>query len=286
MQLPKIQEGVEANTPSDSKAGDELAEKIAEGSNHELVELLKDMGVATLMSYTLMAPHEATAAAADWGLAAGRTASLVHPVVMALLFMSSLFTGYLGFQWRNLRTIGTRIKDVQAQAPVLSDGKIAKLPLQNLITEAKDKHAAATDEAEKAKIEADLKLLQGAISLDAEYAELIETRDTLKKGNVKDIHQTIGSILLGVGVTVAVLGTFNTYMRAGKLFPGPHLYAGMAITICWAIAAAVTPAMQKGNELARNVHIGLNLVNVSLFGWQVYTGFQIALKVWKFTTWP
>jgi len=28
-------------------------------------------------------------------------------------------------------------------------------------------------------------------------------------------------------------------MRAGKLFPGPHLFAGMAITGLWAIAAAL-----------------------------------------------
>jgi hypothetical protein len=28
-------------------------------------------------------------------------------------------------------------------------------------------------------------------------------------------------------------------MRAGKLFPGPHLYAGMAITGLWAAAAAL-----------------------------------------------
>ena len=25
-------------------------------------------------------------------------------------------------------------------------------------------------------------------------------------------------------------GAMNTYLRAGKLFPGPHLYAGAAIT--------------------------------------------------------
>jgi hypothetical protein len=246
------------------------------------------MGAFTIMSYTLIAPEEAMAAAKDWYPLAGRTGSLVHPIVMFLLFASSLYSGYLGLQWRNLRTIGQRIKDVQAQAPKLSDGKPAKLPVQDVITKVKGEHAAATTEADKTKFDSDLAVLESAavLDLDAQYKELVDTRESLKKGNVKDKHQTIGSILLGVGVTVAILGTFNTYMRAGKLFPGPHLYAGMGITICWAIAAAVTPAMQKGNDLARNVHIALNGINVGLFGWQLYTGFAIAMKVIEKTTWP
>jgi hypothetical protein len=65
-------------------------------------------------------------------------------------------------------------------------------------------------------------------------------------------------------------GGFNTYMRAGKLFPGPHLYAGMAITGLWAASAALVPAMQKGNESARTAHIVLNSITILLFGWQVY----------------
>lgn len=55
----------------------------------------------------------------------------------------------------------------------------------------------------------------------------------------------------------------------GKLFPGPHLYAGAAITVLWALAAALVPAMQRGNEGARQAHIGLNVLNILLFAWQV-----------------
>lgn len=67
----------------------------------------------------------------------------------------------------------------------------------------------------------------------------------------------------------------NTYMRVGKLFPGPHLYAGMGITALWAAAAALVPYMQKGNQLARNTHIALNCVNLGLFAWQLPTGWEI-----------
>lgn len=56
---------------------------------------------------------------------------------------------------------------------------------------------------------------------------------------------------------------------AGKLFPGPHLYAGAAIVVLWATAASLVPSMQKGNDTARNAHIALNTLNLALFAWQV-----------------
>lgn len=58
-------------------------------------------------------------------------------------------------------------------------------------------------------------------------------------------------------------------MHAGKLFPGPHLYAGAAIVVLWASASALVPSMQKGNDTARNIHIALNTLNLALFAWQV-----------------
>ena len=66
---------------------------------------------------------------------------------------------------------------------------------------------------------------------------------------------------------------------SGKLFPGPHLYAGAAITVLWALAASMTPAMAKGNDAARNAHITFNALNVGLFLWQVPTGIEILQKV-------
>jgi hypothetical protein len=58
-------------------------------------------------------------------------------------------------------------------------------------------------------------------------------------------------------------------LLAGKLFPGPHLYAGAGIVALWAVAASLVPAMQKGNDGARTLHITLNCINIGLFAWQV-----------------
>ena len=38
--------------------------------------------------------------------------------------------------------------------------------------------------------------------------------------------QTMASALLALGVTISIEGGCDTYMRTGKLFPGPHLFAG------------------------------------------------------------
>ncbi len=58
------------------------------------------------------------------------------------------------------------------------------------------------------------------------------------------------------------------------------------ITVLWALAAALVPAMQKGDDTARSIHIALNTVNLLLFIWQVPTGLEIVLKVFEFTKFP
>lgn len=54
----------------------------------------------------------------------------------------------------------------------------------------------------------------------------IQERKELIKGSYRDKHFNAGSILLGFGVFEAVGGGLNTWLRTGKLFPGPHLFAG------------------------------------------------------------
>ena len=67
---------------------------------------------------------------------------------------------------------------------------------------------------------------------------------------------------------------------------GPHLYAGAGLVVLWALAYSCVPAMQKGNDTARTIHIGANLAGIGLFGWQVVSGVPILFKVIEFTKWP
>merc|ERR1712113_146032 len=140
--------------------------------------------------------------------------------------------------------------------------------------------APAPDSTENVSVSAE------ETQLMKEIDELKETRKKLSKEGYREKHFNTGSILLAAGVLFSIEGGMNTYMRVGKLFPGPHLFAGLGITLLWALAAALVPLMQKGNETARSAHIALNAVNVLLFLWQVPTGLEIVGKVFQFTKWP
>lgn len=187
----------------------------------------------------------------ELGILEGRTAALVHPAVMISLFGASLYAGYLGYQWKRTREVGEEIKELKKQLP-----------------------AAGPDGTRPPS------------SVDAVVEQKEKERKDLIAGNYRDKHWWWGSLLLASGVGIAIEGCANTFIRTGKLFPGPHLYAGAAIVALWAAAAALVPAMQKGNNGARQAHIALNAVNVALFAWQVPTGLEIVGKVFQFTQWP
>ena len=126
--------------------------------------------------------------------------------------------------------------------------------------------------------------LESKLTLLACY--VLQERKELLAGNVRDKHWWMGNLLLASGTGIAIAGCANTFMRTGRLFPGPHLFAGGAIVGLWALASALVPEMQKGNQTARNAHIALNAVNFALFAWQVPTGLEIVGKVFEFTSWP
>jgi len=197
----------------------------------------------------LLAPADAWAKGGVWGPLEGKTSSLVHPFIMPCLFLVTMYTGFLGLKWRQTRLISGEISDLKKQLP--------------------------KEEDPEAKVSAAVQ------SIKDQIAELTAERSDLVKGQYKDKHYQTSAVLLGGGIFFTVYGVFNTFFRTEKLFPGPHLYAGAAICVCWALAAAMVPYMEKGNETARTAHIGLNCINVALFAWQLPTGFEILLKVWN-----
>ncbi len=108
-----------------------------------------------------------------------------------------------------------------------------------------------------------------------------ETRKQLIKGQFAKRHFLVGGLLLAL----MVLGTFGgmavTYINNGKLFVGPHLLVGIAMTCLVAIAVALIPLIQQGNLVARKAHVGLNMLMMTLFLWQAVSGMQILNKIWE-----
>lgn len=220
-----------------------------------------------------LSPTQVNAAGPDWGIFEGRTGSLLHPLTMGGLLLFSLSTGLKGFQYRRQRTIGDEIKDLKKTLPSLNGAK----SLAEAITAAET--SGETNASELNSLKAALPIQNDIDALNAERKELSSMK-------LKDSHFSQGSMLAFVGTAFAIEGPLNTYARAGKLFPGPHLYAGAGLVVLWAAAAACVPQMQKGNDTARSIHIGANVIGTGLFAWQVVSGIPILLKVVEKTSWP
>merc|ERR1719223_1491414 len=146
--------------------------------------------------------------------------------------------------------------------------------------------ASAIAVAQEAEDSALVAKLQGALPIQQEIDALTAERKELSAMGLRDGHFSQGAILAFLGTAFAIEGPLNTYARAGKLFPGPHLYAGAGLVVLWALAAACVPAMQKGNDTARSIHIGANVAGMGLFAWQIVSGWPILTKVISLTKWP
>lgn len=106
-----------------------------------------------------------------------------------------------------------------------------------------------------------------------------EQKKELIKGKYNVKHFQVGSIVLALMVVGCIGGMAITYINNGKLFVGPHLLAGLGMTGLIAVSAALSPFMQKGNDLARYTHIVLNVGILGLFGWQAISGMEILQRI-------
>lgn len=106
-----------------------------------------------------------------------------------------------------------------------------------------------------------------------------EKRKELVKGKFGDRHFRTSSALFAIMTVATFSGMGNTYARTGKLFPGPHLYAGLGLVATMSVMSACAPYMLKGKEWARNTHFTLAFLAVGLFGWQAKSGMVIVGKL-------
>lgn len=218
------------------------------------------LGIAAIAAFQ---PEMVMAKGGEYGIFEGRIVSLAHPFVMALMYTASAFAAFTGFQWRRLRELGTTITELKAE----------RSPLQKQIDEAGESGPPAAVSAQ-------------VTELTTKINELTETRKALASDNLREKHYQVGSVILGLGTSFAIEGPVNTFLRAQKLFPGPHLYAGAGVVVAWAMAASVVPLMSKGKDWARTAHIGFNILALGFFTWQIPTGWEITLKVIEKTKFP
>lgn len=106
-----------------------------------------------------------------------------------------------------------------------------------------------------------------------------ELKKQLLQGKFHLKHHYLGAAILSLMVVGSIGGMAVTYANNGKLFVGPHLLAGLAMTGLIAMSASLTPLMQKGIEWARISHIVMNTAIVALFGWQAISGMDIMQRI-------
>ncbi|MDR9405080.1 MAG: DUF4079 domain-containing protein, partial [Halothece sp. Uz-M2-17] len=120
-------------------------------------------------------------------------------------------------------------------------------------------------------------LVSGIKSKKARTAEDKELKKEF--ASKRDKHHLVGSILLSLLVLGNLGGMAITYINNGKLFVGPHLLVGLGMVAIIATSAALVPLMKKENNIARSLHVGLNMILLGLFSWQAFSGMQILFKI-------
>ena len=107
-----------------------------------------------------------------------------------------------------------------------------------------------------------------------------DEKKAMVKQRFNQRHYVLGSAILAIMVLGNAGGMAVTYLNNGKLFVGPHLLVGLAMTGMIAAAASLSPLMQQGNLIARKAHVGLNMGTMTLFLWQAVSGMEIVNKIW------
>jgi len=158
--------------------------EVEANANNNMLEDASKLALTTASVWAATA-SASLAAGPDWGIFEGRTLSLVHPAMMASLLVYSLYTAFLGFQWKRQRTLGDEISALKKSLPV------ADVP--GALATAKE----AGDSAEVSKLES-------AMSTVKEIESLTQERKDLAAAGPRDKHYAQGALLAFLGTAFAI----------------------------------------------------------------------------------
>ena len=130
----------------------------------------------------------------DWGLFEGRIGSLLHPIAMGSMFLFSLYTAFLGFQWRRQRTLGDEISALKKSIPNLDGADSVSVAL-----------ARAKETNDLYKINS----LTVALEIEAQVNSLLAERKSLAEAGPRDKHFQQGALLAFIGTVFAIEVSWN-----------------------------------------------------------------------------
>ena len=140
----------------------------------------------------------------DWGIFEGRTGSLLHPIAMGSMFLYSLYTAFLGFQWRRQRTLGDEISALKKSIPNLDGADSLSAAL-----------ASAKESNDLYKVNA----LTSALEIEAQVNSLVAERKSLAEAGPRDKHFQQGAFLAFIGTVFAIeVSWINTVLVTNLLY--------------------------------------------------------------------
>ena len=82
-----------------------------------------ELAAASLSASLLLPVGDAFAKGGEFGVIEGRSVALLHPLGMAILFGTTVYAGYLGFQWRRVTKsrVAQTYPDAKSDVALLSD---------------------------------------------------------------------------------------------------------------------------------------------------------------------
>jgi Protein of unknown function (DUF4079) len=165
-----------------------------------MVESFGKLSVSTA-SVWLATVQMAMADSPDWGLFEGRIGSVLHPVTMGGMFVFSLYTAYLGFQWRRQRTMGDEISALKKLLPNL-DGAPTLSAALSVAKEANDLYK--------------INELSAALETESQIVTLTAERKALSEAGLRDKHFQQGAILAFIGTCFAIEVIFLLFVLSTR----------------------------------------------------------------------
>lgn len=88
------------------------------------------------------------------------------------------------------------------------------------------------------------------------------------------LHHKVAAGLLFATVFFMSSGMLNTFLRAGRLFPGPHLYGGFFMIITASLQAALVPWLRTV-KITRRLHLVFGVLCTIFVLNQVWSGIPV-----------
>jgi ABC-type multidrug transport system fused ATPase/permease subunit len=173
-----------SNDPMDPSSMVHVDHDLLVDTKKLLTNPIATMAMTAWSVWLVTLPDAAYAAGPDWGIFEGRIGSLLHPLTMGSLLVYSLYTAYLGFQWRRQRTMGDEIAALKQKLPPAT--------------------SATSVEQELGAVAAVVQETRQISTLEAQIAALTRERKEIASKGPRDQHFSQGALLACIGTLFAI----------------------------------------------------------------------------------